>query len=202
MGSLSFKNKAAWFLGVITILLITVITFGALTTRSTAKKDEEVGAKFSDYVDGKGAITLPTSYREEWSHIGSWVVPDERAPGYGFHDVYTQQNTVDAYKKTGKFPDGAVLVKEIRTIKSGPLTTGPKVEWAGDNAVWFVMVKDEKGRFAGNLNWGDGWGWALYKADDPSKNVSTDYKKDCIGCHVPAKQTDWVYIQGYPNLRK
>ncbi len=28
------------------------------------------------------------------------------------------------------------------------------------------------------------------------------FQKDCIGCHVPAKNTGWVYIQGYPTLRK
>ncbi len=202
MRSLHFRNKTAWFLSAVAIVVIVVVIIGSFTTASTAKKVEGAGAKFSDYVDDTGAITLPSGYREKWSHIGSWVVPDEKAPGHGFHDVYTQLGTVEAYKKTGKFPDGTVLVKEIRTIKSGPMTTGPKVEWAGDNSVWFVMIKDEKGRFPDNPNWGDGWGWALYRADAPSKNVSTDYKKDCIGCHAPANLTDWVYIQGYPELRK
>ena len=52
-----------------------------------------------------------------------------------------------------------------------------------------------------NKLWGDGWGWALFKADAPDKQVATDYKKDCLGCHVPAKSTDWTYIQGYPVLK-
>jgi len=34
----------------------------------------------------------------------------------------------------------------------------------------------------------------------PGKQVATDYKKDCLGCHIPAKATDWVYVQGYPVL--
>jgi hypothetical protein len=64
------------------------------------------------------------------------------------------------------------------------------------------MVKDEKGRFNNNPNWGNGWGWALFKANDPTKNVSTNFQDDCIGCHVPAQDTGWVYIQGYPTLKK
>ena len=68
-------------------------------------------------------------------------------------------------------------------------------------AAWFVMVKDQKGRFKGNPNWGEGWGWALFKPADPEKNVSTNYRKDSIGCHIPAKKTDWVYLQGYPTLK-
>ena len=64
------------------------------------------------------------------------------------------------------------------------------------------MIKDANGRFADNPLWGDGWGWALYKPDDPLKNVATDYSKDCISCHVPAKATDWVYIEAYPTLKR
>jgi hypothetical protein len=157
---------------------------------------------FSPYVDSKGDITRPTDFRLNWVHLGSWVVPDEKAPGYGFHDVYTQKSTVEAYRKTGKFPDGAVLVKEIRTVKSAKMATGPVVYHARENAVWFVMVRDTKGRFPGNRKWGDGWGWALFKADNPSRDVATDFKKDCLGCHVPARNTEWVYVEGYPTLRR
>jgi hypothetical protein len=67
--------------------------------------------------------------------------------------------------------------------------------------VWFVKVKAEKSRFPDSKLWGDGWGWALFKADAPDKQVATDYKKDCLGCHVPAKSTDWTYIQGFPVLK-
>lgn len=166
----------------------------------TAQDPARAAESFSPFVDAKGAISRPADYRLKWAHLGSWVVPNEKAPGYGFHDVYTQADSVSAYRKNGKFPDGTVLIKEIRAVKSGAMTTGD-VHWAGDVDVWFVMVKDGKGRFPGNANWGDGWGWALYKSGEPGKNVSTDYSKDCIGCHVPAKQTDWVYVQGYPTLR-
>ncbi len=33
------------------------------------------------------------------------------------------------------------------------------------------------------------------------KATSTDYHSDCQGCHVPAKATDWIYVNGYPVLR-
>jgi Cytochrome P460 len=48
--------------------------------------------------------------------------------------------------------------------------------------------------------WADGWGWALFKADALDKQVATDYKKDCLECHMPAKADDWIYITGYPVL--
>jgi cytochrome c len=155
---------------------------------------------FSPYVDGRGAIRLPEGFREKWVHLGSWFVPDEKAPGYGVHDVYTQPETVAAYKRDGEFPDSAVLVKEIRKIRARMLTTGP-ASWAGENAVWFVMIRDKAGRFRNHPNWGDGWGWALFEAKDPAKNVSLSYRKDCTSCHTPARKTNWVFVEGYPTLR-
>jgi hypothetical protein len=176
------------------------VLFVLLTTMSYLSPEQsDAGETMSRYVDDKGGITLPTDFREKWSYLGAWVVTGKKSDDE-IHEVFTQPDTIVEYRKTGKFPDGAVLVKEIRTIKSGAMTTGPKVLWAGDNKIWFVMIKDSKGRFADNPNWGDGWGWALYKAGDPATNVSTNYKRDCITCHIPAKKTDWVYIQGYPTL--
>src|SRR4029077_7994133 len=113
--------------------------------------------------------------------------------------TYASLGAAQYYRKNGKFADGTVLVKEVFGTDHGSLTTG-EVHWAKATKVWFVMIKDDKGRYPGNPLWGDGWGWALFKADAPDKQVATNYKKDCLGCHVPAKTTDWVYIQGYPVL--
>jgi hypothetical protein len=63
------------------------------------------------------------------------------------------------------------------------------------------MVKDSKETHPGNPLWGDGWGWSWFDADEPLKTTSTDYHTDCQGCHVPAKATDWIYVNGYPVLR-
>ena len=114
---------------------------------------------YKNYVDKSGNISLPSDVRKTWSHLGSWIVGDKKSPGYGFHDVYTQPEVVDIYRKTSEFPDGAVLVKEIRTVEEGAQTTG-LAQWAGETSVWFVMVKDKKNRFKGNSNWAEGWGWA------------------------------------------
>lgn len=155
---------------------------------------------YATYVNKTGDIRLPENYRPQWGHLGSWAVNDAKAPGYGFHDVYTQPEVVEAFRETGQFPDGAVLIKEVRKISSRTLTTGPAL-WAGDTSVWFVMIKDTKGRFKDNANWGDGWGWALFEAGNRNINTSKGYLKSCLTCHVPVKQTDWVYIEGYPTLR-
>jgi hypothetical protein len=95
-----------------------------------------------------------------------------------------------------------VVFKELRASKSGSFTTGQGVSYATSGLKqWFVMIKDSKNRFADNPLWGEGWGWALYKPDRPSKNVATNFKVDCLGCHIPAKDQDWVYTEAYPTLK-
>ena len=154
---------------------------------------------FSTHVDEQGNISFPDGFRTSMVHLGSWFAPDGGASG--FHDVYTERTTVEAFRKTGQFPDGATLVKELRASESGDYSTGAGVSHATDGLKqWFVMVKDVKGRFKGNPLWGDGWGWALFKPNDLSTNVAANYQTDCLGCHVPAKEKDWIYTEGYPIL--
>ena len=152
------------------------------------------------FVDSDGTIRFPGRVRDEWVHLGSWGSADLDSSDPGHHDVYTQPESLEAYRKTGKFPDGAVVVKEVRKIETAYMTTGP-VTWAGDEVLWFVLIKDAKGRFPGNKNWGEGWGWALFNAGETEKSASTDFRASCLGCHIPAQGTDWIYVQGYPQLR-
>ncbi len=160
-----------------------------------------VAESFSPYVDDKGNISLPKDFRS-WYFLGSWgVATDEegKVGSQGFHNVYTQPETVEAFRKSGKFPDGAVLVKELLKAKTDSMTTG-EISYAAETEGWFIMIKDTEGRFKGNNLWGRGWGWALFEAEDPTKAVTEDFKTECIPCHVPAKKDDWIYVRGYPAL--
>jgi len=157
---------------------------------------------FSPFVDGAGNITIPKDFRS-WRFLGTWGVAadeDNQVGSKGFHNVYTQPETVSAFRATGKFPDGAVLVKELFKAKTDAMTTG-EISYATETEGWFIMVKDAEGRFKDNKLWGDGWGWALFKAENPASTVSEDYKSDCLPCHQPARKDDWVYLRGYPDLK-
>ncbi len=156
---------------------------------------------FSPYVSMDGGISRPTDYRETFLHLGTFAVATKpNQPLDEMHNVYARPEDVRAYRRDGKFPDGSVLVKEVTRVGSGGLTTGQS-HWSTDTKLWFVMVKDSKGRFPGNGLWGDGWGWALFLSKEPARNVTTDYETDCKLCHVPARKDDWLYVRGYPVLR-
>ena len=151
-----------------------------------------------ELVDTAGNIRKPSGYRDHFQGLGAWTVLDPK--GDEAHVVYASPGAADHYPATGKFADGTVLVKEVFGTDHAPMTTGD-AHWAADTKVWFVMIKDEKNRYPNNPLWGDGWGWALFNADAPDKQVATNYKKDCLGCHIPAQSNDWVYVQGYPVLK-
>lgn len=151
-----------------------------------------------DLVDKTGNIRKPGDFRDRYQALGTFTVLDPKGSAE-MHYTYASPGTAEYYRKTGKFADGTVLVKEVFGADHGAMTTGD-AQWAAKTKVWFVMIKDEKGRYSNNPLWGDGWGWALYNSDAPDKQVATDYKKDCLGCHIPARGTDWVYVQGYPVL--
>jgi hypothetical protein len=150
-----------------------------------------------DLVDKTGNISKPADYRDIYQFLGTFTVLDPK--GNQMHVTYASPGTAEYYRKNGKFPDGAVLVKEVFGTEHAQLTTGDS-HWASGTKVWFVKIKDDRHRFPQNALWGDGWGWALFKSDAPDKQVATDYKKDCLGCHIPAKSTDWTYVQGFPVL--
>jgi hypothetical protein len=164
-------------------------------------EEKKSGDGFSPFVDKDGNISRPTDYKQKWAHLGSWAVAKKKDSSViEMHDVYTPHETIVAFNKTGEFPDGTVLVKEVHKSKNARLTTG-HAAWSSDMKVWFVMIKDKKGRFKDNDHWGEGWGWALFEAKDPTKNVSVDYESSCISCHTPVEESDWVYRYGYPDLK-
>jgi len=185
------------------ILILALIVLVSYTVQSQSnsmvRPQSNSGPNGYDLVDKDGILHKPADYRDRFQALGVFSVADLNG-NVDLHYTYAPPGTAEYYRKNGKFADGTVLVKEVFATDHGQMTTG-EVHWAKGTKVWFVMIKDEKGRYPGNPLWGDGWGWALYKSDAPDKQVATDYKKDCLGCHVPAKMTDWVYVQGYPVLK-
>lgn len=194
------RLKKSWLvrIGIIAIALIAV--FGVWTIRGLCAQQSKPEV-FSKYVDAAGGISLPGDFETEFVHLGTVAVaPKPDQPVNELHGTYTRREDLAAFLKDGKFPDGAVLVKEVRSTSNSKLTTG-EAAYGADIKVWFVMIKDSKGRFPENELWGDGWGWGLFEGEDRTKQVAVDYSTECRSCHVPAKKQDWVYIQCYPALK-
>ena len=182
----------------------------AALVSSVSIADDKFKSTYETLVDDTGQIKLPENFRDDWTFLGTWSIAEEdverssEASGHGaagLHNVYTQRGVAESFNRTGEFPDGAVIVKELLTAVTASMTTGTVSHGTAIEG-WFVMVKDTEGRFISNPLWGDGWGWALFNADQPNETVTQNYKTECVGCHIPARNDDWIYLSGYPSLSK
>jgi Cytochrome P460 len=177
--------------------LTVIVSLAALGVIREAVAQRESSFDGFKLVDKSGNIRKPDDYRDLYHMLGSWTVLDPK--GDQMHFTYASPGAAEYYRHHKEFADGTVLVKEINGTDHAQMTTG-NANWAAKANAWFVLIKDAKGRYPSNPLWGDGWGWALFKSDAPDKQVATDYKKDCLGCHMPAKADDWIYVKGYPVL--
>ena len=146
--------------------LISVAVLAVVIALSYHEVKSQGATSFSgfDLVDKTGNIRKPDGYRDHYQILGTFTVlnaipmaPGPSKKGTDIHYTYASPGTAEYYRKTGKFPDEAVLVKEVFGTDHGTLTTGD-AHWASGTKQWFVMIKDEKGRYPGNPLWGDGWG--------------------------------------------
>ncbi|WP_423416148.1 cytochrome P460 family protein [Hyphomicrobium sp. B1] len=185
----------------VAIVFACVGAVGALSTVSSSQ--DATSNKTEALVDNAGNLKVPSNYRATYEYLGSWAVADDKGQegSKQIHTVYASPGTIEAYRTSGKFPDGSALVKEVFAAKTQPMTTGT-VSHEDKLQGWFMMVKDDKNAHPENNLWGDGWAWSWFDASNPNKTTSTNYKNDCKSCHEPAQATDWVYTNGYPSLQK
>jgi hypothetical protein len=183
----------------------------AIAATQVLFKTEPISAKGSGssaVFDSQGRLTLPTGYRR-WVSMGVSLTPNGlnrgEAPFPEFHQVYVEERNLDGYLKTGSFPEGTVLVKELSRVLDPTFPDGSRTEPSGRG--YFdggyngldVMVKDSK-RFA-NTN---GWGFFTF-GHHPLPYAESAEKApvgQCAGCHIAnVASTDMTYVQFYPTLR-
>jgi cytochrome P460 len=160
----------------------------------------EAGRGAATY-SGKGELQMPKNYRQ-WVFVGAPVTPNDMNNGKAafpeFHHVYIDPASFAAWKKTGKFPNGTVLVKELAGVGAKSSASGNGY-FAGEFIGVAAAVKDAK-RFAkepGN------WGYFSFMGDDGKALASAKAQPTaaCNVCHQQNAAEDWVFTQHYPVLR-
>ena len=167
-----------------------------------------------------GTVQVPTGFRK-WVFVGAPLTPEGLNDGkYNcnaggtnctksnfpeYHHVYIEQKNVDAYLKTGEFPEGTVIVKELTRVLNPTFPDSSRKEPSGRgyfNGVYNgidMSIKDSK-RFAKTNNWGFftfGHHPMPYEKTSAERPVS-----ECAGCHIAnVAATDMTWIQFYPLLR-
>ncbi len=136
--------------------------------------------------DGKD-VAYPVGYRQ-WTHVKSTLIGPQH-PRYssngGLHHFYANEKAMEGYR-TGKFPDGAVLIDDLLEIKD----TGGGVTTEGERRRVAVMAKDSK-RYPDT----GGWGFEVFKGNESKPSLNAEGKAACNACHSERKGQDYVFSQ-------
>jgi hypothetical protein len=146
--------------------------------------------------EADGALRRPEGY-QEWTFVGASLglsyAEGAQADGPGeFHNVYLRPESYAAFRRTGRFPEGTVLVLELHEAaqKVAPSRHGL---FEGRRVAVEAAVKDST-RFPE--------GWAYYSFGDDSKASATPFPRTaCFECHRQHAARDNVFVQFYPVLR-
>ena len=178
-------NKAISILA----LLSTQLSFSTLAQADQAYSLED------------GVLERPTGYRE-WIYVGTPVTPNDMNNGKAafpeLHNVYIDPKSWGQWKKTGSFPDGTILIKELVSVGSKAAVSGQGYfmgEFVGLEAT--IKSKQAFPNEPGN--------WAYFSFSSPDhKTLSTTAKAfptdSCNSCHEGAAADDFVFTQYYPVL--
>lgn len=159
-------------------------------------------ADYKDFVIKDGKMQRPTGYRE-WVYVGAPITPNDMNNGKAnfpeFHSVYIDRNSWAHYKKTGEFPDGTVMVKEMAAVGSKSATSGNGY-FMGEFAGLEATVKSAKHfpKEPGN------WAFFSFSTEDHKslkKEAAALPTAACNACHAAAAADDFVFTQYYPVLR-
>ena len=205
------------------VLLVVILVSGVVAASSLLRYSGRVVAaapQSTAVFDADGKMKLPTGYRG-WVFVGAPLTPEGLNDGKfncnadgtsctrsnfpEYHHVYIERQNVDAYLKTGSFPEGTVIVKELTRVLKPTFPDSSRTEPSGRG--YFngeyngidVTVKDSK-RFAQT----NGWGFFTF-GHHPlpyAKAAAESSVTECAGCHIAnVAKTDMTWIQFYPLLR-
>jgi len=135
-------------------------------------------------------VDYPAGYRS-WHHVKSMVIE----PGHplygafgGIHHLYANPAAVQGYR-TGRFPDGAVIVFDLLEAKRDGNAV---VE--GARKILGVMQRDSR-RFTAT----GGWGFEGFGGGNPTdRKVGADAKGACFACHESQAGPDFVFSADRP----
>ena len=97
------------------------------TAFTTQAEDSSPKTTAAAQWNDKDELLQPVNYRE-WIFVGTPLTPNDMNDGKAafpeFHNVYIDPTSWAEYKKTGKFPEGTVMVKELVSVGSKLAASG------------------------------------------------------------------------------
>lgn len=183
-------------------LAVLTLVFTLVSSISIDEKDEDYQKVSYFTMNSSGELVRPTDYRS-WVYVGTPLTPNDMNNGKAafpeFHNVYIDPASYNHYKKTGKWRDGTILIKELVSV-GGKIAASGSGYFMGDFIGLEATVKSKKhfSKEPGN--------WAYFSFTNPTGGKLAETGKafktnQCNGCHKDNAGDDFVFTQHYPVLR-
>lgn len=186
-------------------LAVSLLAAGALAAASTFDSSSITPTQDMDSTavyDREGNLARPRGYRS-WTYVGAPLTPNDMNDGKAafpeFHSVYIDPESYAAYKESGRWRDGTMLVKELVSV-GGKVATSGKGYFMGEFLGLEVALKSAERfpREAGN------WGYFRFTDEEGGPvhdKASALPASACAACHTATAADDSVFTQHYPVLR-
>lgn len=164
MKSLSLSAKVS----LVPLVVVLCIAINSFTWQSEFDDVHEV------------TVPYPEGYRE-WTHVKTYVVKPKN-PAFtsigGFNHVYANDKAMIGYK-TGKFPNGSIIVSDVIVALDDSLNTRE-----GTRSNLSVMIKDTI-----NIQDPGGWRFETFEKDSRTNRLLTPTTRlKCNACHQKRNQ--------------
>ena len=117
-----------------------------VAAHAVASPNAALTEQSSAVFNADGTVQVPTGFRK-WVFVGAPLTPEGLNDGkYNcnaegknctrsnfpeYHHVYIEQKNIDAYLKTGDFPEGTVIVKELTRVLNPEFPDSSRKEPSG-----------------------------------------------------------------------
>ena len=207
------KNSGAVLTGLVAAAVVGIIALRAWTDSAHSQDAPAPAVVRADFAPD-GSVKLPVGYRK-WAHVGTRFKPD----GLSILDelpltvpeimnAYVEPSAMAYFERTGTWPDGSQIVKEMSAIQTGggcdPVThicknlLGAGIFEANYMGLG-MMVKDSE-RFPETPGH---WGYFSFGHKAPPYEATSLLRspQQCASCHMRlASDTDYVIARAHLGL--
>ncbi len=178
-------RRWVWSIGVICLVAWTVV-------RASPPEGSSDGPRFT----ARNELIRPEGYRE-WIFIGASLglsYNEGTHQEQRFHNLYLNRKAYQEYKQSGRFPEKSIIVMEVLTPAS-QVSINRNGQFEDQSLGIEAAVKDTS-RFR------EGWAYFSFTRPGQPATAPAFPKEACWDCHHAHGETDNVFTQFYPVLRR
>ena len=154
-----------------------------------------VASAAAPHYDAHGNLMVPIDYRE-WVFLSAGLDMSYSEGAAADHSMFDNTFAEPAawaeFKKTGHWPDGTILVLEVRGASSkGSINQRGHFQVGEPMGVEFHV--HDAARFPG--------GWAFFVQGEGGVATKIPQAAECYACHLKHGAVDTTFVQFYPTAR-